>query len=51
MRNMTEQPNEGLLEGRNAVTEALKAGRTIDKVFLASGDTDILLLWQKKAGR
>lgn len=32
--------NENMLEGRNAVTEALKAGRTIDKVFLASGDTD-----------
>ena len=31
---------EGQLEGRNALTEALKAGRTIDKVFIASGDTD-----------
>ena len=31
---------EGQLEGRNAITEALKAGRTIDKVFVASGDTD-----------
>ena len=31
---------EGQLEGRNALTEALKAGRTIDKVFVASGDTD-----------
>ena len=31
---------EGQLEGRNAVTEALKAGRTIDKVFVADGDTD-----------
>ena len=29
-----------LLEGRNAVTEALKAGRTIDKVFLADGAGD-----------
>ena len=28
--------NENMLEGRNAVTEALKAGRTIDKVFLAA---------------
>lgn len=33
-------PSETLLEGRNAVTEALRAGRTIDKVFLAAGDTD-----------
>ena len=31
---------EGQIEGRNAVTEALKAGRTIDKVFVAEGDTD-----------
>ena len=31
---------EGILEGRNAVTEALKSGRTIDKVFIADGDTD-----------
>ena len=31
---------EGQLEGRNALTEALKSGRTIDKVFIAAGDTD-----------
>lgn len=31
---------EGMLEGRNAVTEALRSGRTIDKVFIAAGDTD-----------
>jgi 23S rRNA (guanosine2251-2'-O)-methyltransferase len=31
---------EGQLEGRNALQEALKAGRTIDKVFVADGDTD-----------
>ena len=29
-----------MLEGRNAVTEALSAGRTIDKLFVADGDTD-----------
>ncbi len=34
------EEDEGRLEGRNAVTEALKAGRTIDKVFIADGDTD-----------
>ncbi len=34
------EENEGQLEGRNALTEALKAGRTIDKVFIADGDTD-----------
>ena len=31
---------EGQLEGRNAITEALKNGRAIDKVFVADGDTD-----------
>ena len=31
---------EGQLEGRNALQEALKSGRTIDKVFLAAGETD-----------
>ena len=34
------EENEGQLEGRNAITEALKSGRTIDKVFIAAGDTD-----------
>lgn len=32
--------DEGLIEGRNAVTEALRSGRTINKVFLVDGDTD-----------
>ncbi|MBQ6996904.1 MAG: 23S rRNA (guanosine(2251)-2'-O)-methyltransferase RlmB [Oscillospiraceae bacterium] len=31
---------EGQLEGRNALTEALRSGRTVDKVFIASGETD-----------
>ena len=34
-----EEP-EGQLEGRNALQEALRSGRTIDKVFIADGDTD-----------
>lgn len=32
--------SEGLVEGRNAVAEALKSGRAINKLFLADGDTD-----------
>lgn len=32
--------DEGLIEGRNAVTEALRSGRAINKVYLADGDTD-----------
>ncbi len=54
MRNFNDTENENMLEGRNAVTEAMKAGRTIDKVFLASGDTDSTLRYiaslAKKAG-
>ena len=34
------EENEGQIEGRNALTEALRSGRTIDKVFIASGETD-----------
>ncbi len=36
----TVPENEGQLEGRNALTEALRSGRTIDKVFIAAGETD-----------
>ncbi len=39
-REENREPDESLIEGRNAVTEALKAGRTLNKVFVASGDTD-----------
>ena len=30
----------GLIEGRNAVREALRAGTPIDKLYLAAGETD-----------
>ena len=40
-REEPEEINENQLEGRNALTEALKSGRTIDKVFIAAGDTII----------
>lgn len=35
-----EEPDEGLIEGRNALTEALKSGRAIDKLYVAEGSTD-----------
>jgi len=35
--------NEGIIEGRNAVTEALRSGVNIDKVFIAKGETDATL--------
>ena len=31
---------DGIIEGRNAVLEALRAGTSIDKVYLAKGETD-----------
>ena len=31
---------DGVIEGRNAVTEALRAGIAIDKIFIAKGETD-----------
>lgn len=39
-RKKPQEENEGQIEGRNALTEALRVGRTIDKVFIASGETD-----------
>ena len=40
VRQEPKEEVEGQLEGRNALQEALRAGRTIDKVFIAAGDTD-----------
>ena len=34
------EETEGQLEGRNALQEALKSGRTVDKIFIAAGETD-----------
>ena len=30
----------GIIEGRNAVIEALRAGETIDKIYILKGETD-----------
>ena len=38
-----EAENDGVIEGRNAVIEALRAGVTIDKIFLLKGETDATL--------
>ena len=37
--NENEIKND-IIEGRNAVIEALRVGRSIDKIFIAKGDTD-----------
>ena len=34
---------DGIIEGRNAVIEALRAGTNIDKIYLARGETDTAL--------
>ena len=39
-RSQQTEENENQLEGRNALTEVLKSGRAIDKVFVAEGNTD-----------
>ena len=38
--NSREALENELIEGRNAVIEALRAGRAIDKIFIAKGDVD-----------
>lgn len=35
-----ENDREDVIEGRNAVIEALRAGRPIDKIYIAKGETD-----------
>jgi 23S rRNA (guanosine2251-2'-O)-methyltransferase len=35
-----ENDREDIVEGRNAVIEALRAGRLIDKIFIQKGETD-----------
>lgn len=39
MENENEYKND-LIEGRNAITEALRAGRAMDKIYIAKGETD-----------
>ena len=38
-----EQENDGVIEGRNAVTEAIRAGAAIDKIYLLKGEGDSAL--------
>jgi 23S rRNA (guanosine2251-2'-O)-methyltransferase len=39
-KNQLTAEADGMIEGRNAVIEALRAGEPIDKIYLAKGDTD-----------
>lgn len=38
-----QEEDDGIIEGRNAVIEALRAGTPIDKVYIAKGETDAAL--------
>ncbi len=42
---------ENIIEGKNAVTEALRAGRPLDKVFLARGSADKALAFIAASAR
>ena len=39
-KNALTAEADGLIEGRNAVIEALRAGTAIDKIYLQKGETD-----------
>ena len=42
-RPVQEAEADGIIEGRNAVIEALRAGTPVDKIYLARGETDSAL--------
>ena len=42
-RARDEAPADGIIEGRNAVIEALRAGTQIDKIFIMKGEVDTAL--------
>ncbi|SBW11491.1 putative TrmH family tRNA/rRNA methyltransferase YacO [uncultured Eubacteriales bacterium] len=42
-RPEVEAEADGVIEGRNAVIEALRAGTNIDKIYIARGETDAAL--------
>ena len=39
-RPLPEAEADGVIEGRNAVIEALRVGTAIDKIYLLKGETD-----------
>ena len=41
--SLEEALADGVIEGRNAVIEALRAGTPVDKIYLAKGETDATL--------
>jgi 23S rRNA (guanosine2251-2'-O)-methyltransferase len=43
--------DDGKIEGRNAVTEALRSGHRLDKVYIAKGETDAALAFIASSAR
>ena len=39
-KSLPQAEADGIIEGRNAVIEALRSGENIDKIYLAKGETD-----------
>ena len=50
-RPVRDLTDEGKIEGRNAVTEALRAGHKLDKVYIAKGETDSALAFIASSAR
>ena len=42
-RPRPDSPADGMIEGRNAVIEALRVGTNMDKIMIARGETDATL--------
>lgn len=42
---LEQERADGIIEGRNAVMEALRSGAAIDKIYIAKGDTDTARAW------
>ena len=51
MEEARQRINESIIEGRNAVIEAFRSGRPIDKVYIQDGCQDGPILTIKKRGR
>lgn len=50
---MSERVKEFMIEGRNAVIEAFRAGKTIDKVYILDGcqDGPVMTIWREASKR
>ena len=48
---LEQERADGIIEGRNAVMEALRSGAAIDKIYIAKGDTDNTLGYIAAAAR